>query len=171
MTLSLFARSQRSETGHIQAFVVGRHLFSLKILFYLRASVHDKTNTLTASSTDSVHLKQPPIFELSLLGSWRMFGSLTSHYCTTKTLIILARCLGWAESSLDSKSTYAHAHIVVCYMWFLYRFFIGAATCDYQQCGILTSKDSDESVQPPFKLKNAKWCSVSSLTVIEYSSD
>ena len=39
-------------------------------------------------------------------------------------------------------------------------------TC--QQCGILTSVDSDEPVQPPFKLRNSKWCSVSSLTVIEY---
>ena len=44
-------------------------------------------------------------------------------------------------------------------------------TCDFQQCGILTSVDSDEPVQPPFKLRNSKWCSFSSLTVIEYSSD
>ena len=36
---------------------------------------------------------------------------------------------------------------------------------------ILTSVDSDEPVQPPFKLTNSKLCSVSSLTVIEYSSD
>ena len=43
--------------------------------------------------------------------------------------------------------------------------------CNFQQCGILTSVDSDEPVQPPFKLRNSKWCSVSSLTVIEYSSD
>ena len=41
----------------------------------------------------------------------------------------------------------------------------------FQQCGILTSRDSDEPVQPPVKLRNAKWCSVSSLTVVEYSSD
>ena len=39
------------------------------------------------------------------------------------------------------------------------------------QCGILTSVDSDEPVQPPFKLTNSKRCSVSSLTLIEYSSD
>ena len=26
-------------------------------------------------------------------------------------------------------------------------------TCDFQQCGILTSVDSDEPVQPRFKLK------------------
>ena len=44
-------------------------------------------------------------------------------------------------------------------------------TCDFQQCGILTSVDSGEPVQPPFKLRNSKWCSVSILTVVEYSSD
>ena len=40
----------------------------------------------------------------------------------------------------------------------------------FQQCGILTSVDSDEHVQPHIKLRNSKCCSVSSLTVIEYSS-
>ena len=44
-------------------------------------------------------------------------------------------------------------------------------TCDFQQCGILTSVNSDGSVQPPFNLRNSNWCSVSSLTFIEYSSD
>ena len=39
------------------------------------------------------------------------------------------------------------------------------------QCGILTSVDSDEPMQPPFKLKNSKLISVSSLTVKEFSSD
>ena len=28
---------------------------------------------------------------------------------------------------------------------------------DFQQCGILTSVDSDEPVQPPFKLRNSKF--------------
>ena len=42
---------------------------------------------------------------------------------------------------------------------------------DFQQCGILTSVDSDEHVQPPFKLRTSKRCSVSSLTLIEYSSN
>ena len=31
-----------------------------------------------------------------------------------------------------------------------------AATCDFQQCGVLTSVDSDEPVQPPFKLRKSK---------------
>ena len=38
---------------------------------------------------------------------------------------------------------------------------------DFQQCGILTSVVLDEPVQPPFKAID----SVSSLTVIEYTSD
>ena len=28
--------------------------------------------------------------------------------------------------------------------------------CDFQQCGILTSVDTDEATQPPFKLRNSK---------------
>ena len=46
-----------------------------------------------------------------------------------------------------------------------------AATCDYQQCGVLTSVDSDEPMQPPFKLRNSQWCSISSLTLIKYFGD
>ena len=38
---------------------------------------------------------------------------------------------------------------------------------DFQQCGILTSVDTDKPVQLPVKLRNFKWFSVSSLTVIE----
>ena len=38
---------------------------------------------------------------------------------------------------------------------------IWAVTCDLQQCGILTSVDSDEPVQTPFKLRNSKCCSIS----------
>ena len=33
---------------------------------------------------------------------------------------------------------------------------IRALTRDFQQCGILTSVDSDGPVQPPFKLRNVK---------------
>ena len=49
------------------------------------------------------------------------------------------------------------------------KLLIWAATFDFQQCSILTSIDSDKLVQPPFKLWNSKWCSVSSLSVKEYS--
>ena len=46
-----------------------------------------------------------------------------------------------------------------------------SGTFDFQQCGILTSVDSDEPVQPSFKLRNYKWCLFSGLRVIAYSSD
>ena len=32
-----------------------------------------------------------------------------------------------------------------------------AAACAFQLCGISTSVDSDEPVQPPFKLRNSKY--------------
>ena len=59
----------------------------------------------------------------------------------------------------------------VCYEFYMYVKYIWAATCDFQQCGIYTSVDSDEPVQPPFKLRNSKCCSVSNLSLIEYLSD
>ena len=51
-----------------------------------------------------------------------------------------------------------------------FAFYNWAVTCDFQQCGIFTSVDSDEPVKFPLKLTNSKLCSVSSLAVIEYSS-
>ena len=36
----------------------------------------------------------------------------------------------------------------------------------FKQCGILTSVDSDEPLQPPFRPKNLKSCSVSSSSLI-----
>ena len=42
---------------------------------------------------------------------------------------------------------------------------------DFQQFDILTCEDSDEPVQPPLTLRNSKLCSVSSLTIKEYSSN
>ena len=35
---------------------------------------------------------------------------------------------------------------------------IWALTCNFRQCGILTSVDSDEPIEPPIKLRNSKWC-------------
>ena len=49
--------------------------------------------------------------------------------------------------------------------------YISAMTRDFRQCGILTSVDSDEPLQPPLILRHSKWCPVSSVTTIEYSSD
>ena len=42
---------------------------------------------------------------------------------------------------------------------------------NFKQCGILTSVDSDEPVQPPLKLRNSKWFSDSRLTLKQYSND
>ena len=36
-----------------------------------------------------------------------------------------------------------------------YSVYKWAATCDFQQCGSLTSVDSDKPVQPPYKLRNS----------------
>ena len=44
-------------------------------------------------------------------------------------------------------------------------------TRDFQQCGILTSVDLDESARPPFKLRKTKYYLASSLPVLEYSFD
>ena len=54
---------------------------------------------------------------------------------------------------------------------YLQTWSIWATACDFQQYGILTWIDSDEPVHPLFKLRISKWCSVSSLIIIEYSSD
>ena len=55
----------------------------------------------------------------------------------------------------------------------LYRrlLYLRAVSCDFQQCGILTIVDSDEPVQPPFRLRNSKRCSVSSFILVEHSND
>ena len=39
---------------------------------------------------------------------------------------------------------------------FFFQALDGQLTCDFQQCGILTSVDSDEPVQPPFEPRNSK---------------
>ena len=45
--------------------------------------------------------------------------------------------------------------VIVLIMYF-YNIIYNDMTCDFLQCGILTSVDSDEHVQPPFKLRNSK---------------
>ena len=69
--------------------------------------------------------------------------------------------IGIVELSFENTHTYSiKSSFIDCHdNW--------AATRDFQQCGILTSVDSDEPLQPPMKFRNSKWCSVSSITVIE----
>ena len=88
---------------------------------------------------------------------------------STQNLIRLSSCLGWSRSESFHEAQ-PHSYVTeyfspdlshLCFRW----------QCDFQQCGILTSEDLDEPVQTPVELRNSKCCSVSSLTVIEHSSD
>ena len=63
----------------------------------------------------------------------------------------------WNTSPNSSLARFARSYS--CYIW--------ATTCDFHQCGIMTSVDSEEPVQPPFKLRNSRWCSVSSLIIFK----
>ena len=110
---------------------------------------------------------------------WYVFAAILDQELSTKGPFILCRISTNQENDLMkcqrsqfpriptllSCSSLVHAH------WYMCSFNNWAVTCDFQQCGIFTSVDSDEAVQPPFKLRNSKLCSFSSLILIEYSSD
>ena len=76
------------------------------------------------------------------------------HTCTCNTL----QTASWFASCTCNRLQTAN--------WFA-SYDNWAVTCDFQLCGILTYVDSASAA--PFKLRNSKWCSVSSLTIIEYS--
>ena len=69
------------------------------------------------------------------------------------------------ETIGSNKATFTY-HILKEH--YIEQFYIWAVTCDFQQCGILNILDSDEPVKPPVMLRNSKWCSVSSLSLIDY---
>ena len=97
---------------------------------------------------------------------------LSEHHL--KLLSLKGGCTGSSESALVKIPHCWKSHVTAHFAaaeQFENDIIVDAPTCDFQQCGILTSVDSDMPVQPPFKLRNAKWCSVSSQTVIEYSSN
>ena len=71
-------------------------------------------------------------------------------------------------SSFTCYTRYSSLCLLVSYAENLRKW---ASAWDFQQCGIFTCVDSDGPLQPSFVLRNSKWCSVSSLTIIEYSSD
>ena len=79
------------------------------------------------------------------------------HTWQWKALIVIIRGLNPLPSL---KKSYQ-------FLWI----FNWASAWDFQQFDILTSVDSDEPLQPPVKLRYSEWFSVSSLTIIEYSSD
>ena len=71
------------------------------------------------------------------------------------------------RSLLNDFRVFLHDNIRISFT-FMHNPVFGHSNIDIycQQCGISTSVDSDELVQPPFMLRNAKCCSVSSLTHI-----
>ena len=58
---------------------------------------------------------------------------------------VMSTCLGRDRQS-SGRIMMAETRVV--HSW--------AYTCDFQQCGILTSVDSDEPVYPPFKHRKSK---------------
>ena len=66
-----------------------------------------------------------------------------------KLVLSLCICKGNGSTRTKLKS---HCLAVHHYFWTVnLHIYIGAMTLDFQQCGILTSVDSDEPVQPPCK--------------------
>ena len=104
-------------------------------------------------------------FNKSLPGTGLMLNlySLSIHLSETDNSLSWASC--W-----DRRKIYESMSVIIPEPSLIDNV-IWAVTCDFQQCGILTCVDSEEPVWPRFKLKASKWCSVSSLTLIDYSSD
>ena len=124
-------------------------------------------NTLQVASRNTHFLK-----DLHLHST--VFTFVSYRICIICICILLNQILHSTEFALETKL------ICICILqnshfhtkeFTFYKICIWAVTCYSQQCGILTSVDSDEPVQPPVKLRNSKCCTVSSLTLIEYSSD
>ena len=61
------------------------------------------------------------------------------HSCTLPSHVIVASC--WHVVIYIGENLYFDSNYKL------------AATCDFQQCGILTSVDSEEPVQPPLSLE------------------
>ena len=61
-----------------------------------------------------------------------------------------------AKVSMYFYRIFARHGDLILYLALVCDISIYAPTCDFQQCDILTSVDSDEAAQPPFKLKNSK---------------
>ena len=98
-----------------------------------------------------------PLVSWVRCGAWLYRFLVFALFITSRCRRTLLQCV----SSIWSLQPFLL--LVLDYNW--------ASACDFQQFDILTSVDSDEPVQPPFKLRNSKWRSVSSLTIIVYSSD
>ena len=96
-----------------------------------------------------------------------MLGTLNPRFQSNKN---------WDFSSITKLCSKIIQSLVSLYLLYLFYYLYfpfhkWAVTCDFQQCCNLTSVYSDMPVKPPVMLRNSKWCSVSSLTFVEYSSD
>ena len=105
--------------------------------------------------------------KFNFLRTWlccrRFSCNITPYFC---------RKLGNMSQNLSSAAVVIGALRVKLVSGQLYvKWYILAVTCGFQQYGILTRLNSDQPVQPPFKLSKSKWCLAKSLTVVEYSSD
>ena len=63
---------------------------------------------------------------------------------------------------MNKKVKYVNINMISAFYFILsseinaYQNHNSAMTCDLQQCGILTSEDTNEPVQSPFMLRNSK---------------
>ena len=91
------------------------------------------------------------------------------------TVTVTPQSVWWKYSWTKPTALFRTRVVIInCYVYVIINLSAAvtwAVTCDFQQCGNLTSVDSDEPEQPPLKLRNSKWCSVSSLTLKEYPSN
>ena len=113
-------------------------------------------------SSESTHVKMPYCWKLHVA------AQMCSPIWILSVCFLHPKWIMWYNTTLQNQS--------IC-LWtteLLVEFlnlFIWAATTWFPTMWHLTSVDSDEPVHSPFKFRNSKWCSVSSLTLIEYSSD
>ena len=121
---------------------------------------------MAASSTNRLHGNK-----LDRSSYWT-FRDMDPHHnevdtsCCSHQLyaILMAYCFYQYMFTQDFKSCYKSLHrfltvVIFCFKCFFQVFFIDKVLFeprDLKQCGILTSVDSDEHVQPPFKLRNSK---------------
>ena len=93
-----------------------------------------------------------------------MKTSIINNILTSKPILIKFH-LSTYYSSIDIHSIYMY-NDVKCVNCAIHHY--RATNCDFQQCGILTSVDSDEPAQPLLSLETPNAVKVSSLTFIEY---
>ena len=122
-----------------------------------------------------IHLPMHSISQMKRLTHWNKKETSDCHshlhlihlYLMTNRVYCLLDKQVFARASISAFTLgFGHFFSNCSYCTMMWGFKIWTVTCNFQQCDILTSVDSDEPVQPPFKLKNSKRCSVRSSTVI-----